>query len=67
MEMYLFGMKPFYFHIAAVDVHYFLLANQSAWLSGQMRSSYADKRGFPVFISWENIRIDTLLATPTTR
>lgn len=28
MEMFLFGMKPFYFHIAAFDVHYFLLANQ---------------------------------------
>lgn len=28
MEMFLFGMKPFYFRIAAFDVHYFLLANQ---------------------------------------
>lgn len=57
----------FLFHIAAFDVHYFLLANQSACLSGQMRSSYADKRGFPLFICWENIHIDTLLSTVPTR
>lgn len=67
MEMYLFGMKALYFHTAAFDLHYFSLANQSVWLSGQMRSSYTDKRGFSVFICCENIHIDTLLSTLPTR
>lgn len=49
-------MKSFYFHITAFDVHYFMLV----WLSGEMRSSFADKRGFPVFIWWANIHTDTL-------
>lgn len=36
--------------LRCVNVHYFLLANQSVWLSGQMRSSYTDKRSSPIFM-----------------
>lgn len=67
MEMFLFGMKPSYFHITTFDVHYFLLANQLVWLSGQMRSSCTDQRGFPVFIRWEDIHIDIRLSSLSTR
>lgn len=55
-------MKSFYVHITASDVHYFMLV----CLSGGMRSSYADKRGFSVFIYWANVHIDARFSyTPT--
>lgn len=59
-----FGTKCFYSHIVALNIHYFLLANQSVWLSGQMRFSYTDKRNSLIFIWWENIHVDTPLYTP---
>lgn len=67
MEMCLFGMEPSYFQIATFDGHYFFLAKQPVCLSEQMRSAHTDKRGFPVFIWWENIHIDALLSAALTR
>lgn len=56
-----------WFHFAAFGC-WLLLVSWAALLrlSEQMRSSHADRRGFPVFVWWENVHFDALWsALPT--